>query len=150
VLSLFKTKELLYKKFIKDKKILDWFFDNWMKMLTPIEENIYILKSLKQKGYWLYFLSNFIKEAYIYVEGKYDFFKYFSGGILSCYVHHLKPEPEIYKALIGKYEIKPEESIFIDDHIDFLKKAKEFGFETIHYQSSTNLKNELKNFNIFL
>jgi putative hydrolase of the HAD superfamily len=77
VLSLLEAEELLYKKFPEDKKILDWFFDNWMKMLTPIEENIYILKSLKQKGYWLYFLSNFIKEAYIYVEGKYDFFKYF-------------------------------------------------------------------------
>ena len=36
---------------------------NWTHMMTPLQKNVEIVKELKEKGYHLYLLSNFHKEA---------------------------------------------------------------------------------------
>ncbi|MEJ2249957.1 MAG: HAD family phosphatase [Candidatus Lokiarchaeota archaeon] len=148
VITLKKAENLFYEKFPEERAILDWFLPHWMEMLTPIDENVAILESLNEQGYPLYILSNFIKEAFDFVTEKYNFLHFFNGGILSCNVHYLKPEPEIYESLIKEYNLEPKNSLFIDDHYDFLITAKEFKFRTIHYNSSQNLKEKLLKFGI--
>lgn len=143
VLSMKAAKNLFYETFPEEREVLFWFLEIWMEMLTPIERNVRILKLLRQKGYKLYILSNFIKEVFLYVKEKYQFFDYFDGGILSYDVHFLKPESEIYKSLIKKYRLEPSNTLFIDDHYEFLEKAEEFGFETLYYSPSTDLLKDL-------
>ena len=88
----------------------------WYEYLTPIEGMEELIKELKDSGYKIYLLSNAGFNQHDYWE-KIPAHKYFDGGIVSCDVKAVKPFKEIYEALYNKYNIKPEESFFIDDLI---------------------------------
>ena len=45
----------------------------------------------------------------------FGFVKHMDGGIWSCDVHMIKPDPGIYKSLFDKYGIVPEECLFISN-----------------------------------
>ena len=144
VLTWKEAKKIYLEKFPEEKDILKPFLESAWEMLTPIEENVKILRELKEKGYNLYVLSSFIKEAFAYVRKKYDFFSLFDGILLSYQEKLIKPEKEIYQKLVDRFDLNPEECIYIDDHDFILKPAEKLGMKTIHFTENTDLKNELK------
>jgi len=147
-ISLKNAKEEFLKKFPEENNFILMFFTHWMEMLTPIQENVKILHELKSNGYKTYILSNFIIEAFEYVKDKYDFLSLFDGKIISGNVKVIKPEFEIYQKLIDKYNLIPEECIFIDDVRAFLSRAKKLNMKTILFSQNTDLRSELKKFNV--
>jgi putative hydrolase of the HAD superfamily len=136
------------QKFPERKTIIDLFFENWMEIFVPIQENVKIIQDLKKKEYDCYYLSNFIREAYEFVIKKFEFFNFFNGGIISAYVKAIKPEIEIFTYLLEKYELNPEECVFIDDVYGFLRPARKLGFKTIQYVPNFDLRQELNNLGI--
>lgn len=119
--------------------------ENWTKMLTTINENIQLVYDLKEKGYSLYLLSNFHSEAIQTMFQKYDFFKLFDGGVISAHEHVVKPDEQIYHILLEKYQLNPEESLFIDDSLANIYAANRLGIDGIHLPYQANLKQELIN-----
>jgi len=146
--SLEKVESIFISKYPEEKDFISLFFNHWMEMLTPIEENISILLDLSESGYKTYILSNFIKEAFKFVKEKFDFFTLFDGQIISGEEKVIKPEKAIYESLLRHYQLIPEESLFIDDVLFFLKPAKKLGISTIWNRPHTDLRKELKKFNI--
>jgi len=143
------ARTIFLSKFPQEKEFIELFFDQWMDMLTPIEENIEILKELKELGFKTYILSNFIKETFVHVSSKYSFFSLFDGQIISGVENVIKPEKAIYELLLSRYNLAPEESLFIDDILFFLKPAKKLGMKTIWNRPETDLKEELKKLDIY-
>lgn len=125
-------------------------FENWYELLTPIEDSVKVLRELKNAGYRVYFLSNFHLLAFEDVIKRYDFFKIFDGGIVSYKEKLIKPEQDIYKRIIEKYHLKPEESIFIDDAQANIEGARKLNFNTILFKNSKDLREKLKTYNIHL
>ena len=121
---------------------------DWYRLLTPIEETIDILRRVKENGYHTYILSNFHMRAYGYVTSQYDFFRLFDGGIISYKEKLLKPEIEIYLRLSHRYNIKPEETVFIDDGIDNIDAAKKLSFNTVLYYDPKDLIEKLRSYEI--
>ena len=74
------------------------------------------LIDLKARHYHIYLLSNYGREFFEELEKKANFFAYIDGKIISYEVNVKKPDMEIFHLLIEKYNIKPEESVFIDDN----------------------------------
>ncbi len=146
------TEEEALNKFIErnpEKEIiLREMMSKFYNIFTPIDSSIMILKYLRLQGYNLLFLSNIHIGIYGHIIEKYDFFKEFAGGIISAKVKQLKPETDIFFSLIGKYNIKPVESIFIDDTVHNIQTANKLGFETIHLTDPDTLKDDLKLFGI--
>ncbi|MFO7794699.1 MAG: HAD family hydrolase [Promethearchaeati archaeon] len=142
--------EIFLKKYPEYKELLKKFFedDRWMDMLTPITQNVEIVKLLKKEGYNLYILSSFIKEAFEYIESRYTFLSLFDGRVISYQEGMIKPEKEIYQILLKRYNLRPEECLFIDDHKIILEPAKKLGMKVIHYQNSKDLREELIKFSI--
>ena len=147
--SLENARTIFLSKYPDEKEFIELFFDQWMDMLTPIDENIKILEELKELGYRSYILSNYIKEAFSYVGSKYSFFSLFDGQIISGVENVIKPEKEIYELLLSRYNLIPEESLFIDDILFFLKPAKKLGMKTIWNRPETDLREELKRLYVF-
>ena len=116
--------------------------------MTPIEDNVELLKELKMKGYNLFLLSNFHKEAYDKVFRKYSFFEFFDGIFISSHYGLLKPEREIYVKMLQKFSLNPAECIFIDDTPVNISAARELGIEGIVFKDPASLKQELKKFKI--
>jgi len=113
------------------KQEINYFLNNLPNYLTPIEERIIILKKIKEQGYKTYILSNFAKELFNPIFLRNDFFNFFDGMIISHQVHTVKPEPEIYRLLLQKYNLTPTTCLFIDDLQKNIDGAKFFGIDGI-------------------
>jgi len=148
--SLENAEVIFISKYPEEEELITLFFNHWMEMLTPIEENISILLDLSESGYKTYILSNYIKEAFKFVKEKFDFFTLFDGQIISGEEKVIKPEKAIYESLLRRYQLIPEESLFIDDILFFLKPAKKLGISTIWNRPHTDLREELKKFNVVI
>lgn len=55
---------------------------------------------------------------------------FFEDMFLSFEMHQVKPNEDIFRALIQKTGVKPEESFFIDDSVDNCRVANELGIAT--------------------
>lgn len=120
--------------------------DNWIDILTPIEGTIQIVNELKEKGFKLYLLSNFHSLAFENIYSKYDFFKYFDGGVISYKENLIKPETEIYTKLLDTYGLNAKECLFIDDTLVNTEAADRLDFNTIHFSNCETLEDDLHKF----
>ena len=100
------------------------------------------IEELKSKGLKIYYLSNFSEQARYECSEALDFIQYTDGGVFSFDSHLIKPDYEIYRYLLSKYGLQPEESIFIDDTEINIIAASELGFNTVHFK---NLKEAQEN-----
>ena len=117
--------------------------ENWMSMLTPMEESISILKELKTKEYRIYILSNYHEKSFKYINENNEFFRLVDGKVVSSEVKLLKPEKEIYEELLSKYSLKPEECLFIDDTLVNVQAAREIGIKGVWFKNPNELRKEL-------
>jgi len=77
----------------------------------------------------------------------FHFIEIFDVSIFSAEVKERKPEPEIYRIMLDRLEVKPEESIFIDDFPENIEGAKKLGITTILFK---NTKDTIQNINFML
>lgn len=114
------------------------------KLVQEFDYSAEFVKKLKSNGYKVYLLSNYGKTNFAYARSNFKFIPYVDGGIISYEIHYIKPEPEIYQALIDKYHFNPQEAVFLDDSLANLEGAKPFGFHTIHFTQFDKAVEELR------
>lgn len=107
-------------------------FDSWMPLMTPLEPTVILLPRLKNAGYRLYYLSNFHVLAWQWMWERHGFFQMFDGGAVSYALRSLKPEPEIYLALLSQNGLNAEECVFLDDREENVEAAVALGIRGIH------------------
>ena len=137
--------EVFTKRVPEEKESIEKLFrENISSCISPIEENVEIMRKLKNNGYNVYILSNFHQPAFEYIRESWDFIREFNGDVVSCYYHYIKPEREIYETLLNKYNLTPSETIFIDDVDANINGAKELGIGGIHLPDYKILSELLK------
>lgn len=114
-------------------------FDLRIDLLFPMEKNVMLLPELKQKGYRLYYLSNFTADIFPEIRSLNPFFNLFDGGIISADVRVSKPDETIYRLLIGKYSLAAGESLFIDDLEINVRAAEKTGMKGLHTNGADNI-----------
>jgi len=100
-------------------------------MLTPIMPAIGVLPKVREAGHRLFYLSNYHRELSRYIQQKYDFFSLFDGGVFSCDVHMVKPDPGIYRYFLDKYSLNPQDCVFFDDTEENIRGAQASGMRGI-------------------
>lgn len=121
------------------------YYDRWEEMLDgEIKGTVEIFRRLKSAGMPLYALSNWSHEAFPVAYGKYDFMKEFDGLVVSGYEKLLKPDHAIYRVLMQRYGVNPEEAVYIDDNKPNADAAAELGFHAVHFTSPEQLRTELR------
>jgi 2-haloacid dehalogenase len=135
----------LSRKFPHYSHLIQAYHDHWKDSIgISYTGTIEIMKQLKQKGYPLYGLSNWSAETFPLIQGKFDFFHLLDDMVISGKVGYVKPEPEIYEIMLEKINRPAQECLFIDDSLPNIQQAQKMGVETIHFQSSEQLKIELR------
>lgn len=112
-------------------------------MVTPRAYAIPWIKQLKENGYQVLFLSNFSKKAHIECAESLSFLPYTDGGILSYQEKMIKPNPEIYRLLISRYKLVPQESVFLDDTLKNVEAARAEGIQGILFRTKEQAEDEL-------
>lgn len=138
---------LLQNKFPEYHDLIQLYYDKWEKMLN--KENpgtVSLLYKLKEK-YNIYGLTNWSAETIEIAYRRFSFFKEFNGIVVSGEEKLTKPDKRIYHLLLNRYNLKAENTIFIDDSIINIKAAKEIGFHAIRFENSGQLEAELLSIN---
>ncbi len=137
--------EILVEKHPEWEKEIRAYYDNWTTMLrSDIPENVAVLRKLEHTDYRLFGLTNWSAETFPYALANYDFFQIFERKIVVSGTEKLiKPDPEIWKILTERYQIKPEETVFIDDNAKNIEVAKKLGFITVHITENADLEKQL-------
>lgn len=119
-------------------------YDDIRGMVTARDYAISWVQELKAKGYHVYYLSNFSKKAEEECSDALTFIPYTDGGILSWKDKLIKPDPEIYRLLLKRYDLNAQECVFVDDLPENVEGAVRQGFHGIVFESMEQTKGELE------
>ena len=130
------------------KDLVEDFINNYINHVYIDDKIIELIKDLKKQGYKIYLLSN--TQKYSYEKFIKDIEYLFDGITLSFKEHLLKPYNAIYERLIDKYNLVPEESLFIDDREDNISTANKYGIKgrKVERNSIEDIKKVLQEYNI--
>ncbi|MBO5198585.1 MAG: HAD family phosphatase [Lachnospiraceae bacterium] len=119
------------------------FYENIENIITEYPYSTQWVKDLRAAGYKVYLLSNYGEVLFGRCRDKFGFLKEVDGGIISYTVKRIKPDKEIYRILLERYSIKPEEAVFLDDREENIAAAKELGMQGIVFQNKAQADAEL-------
>ena len=97
-----------------DKLIVD-FWKNYNDFAQVNTKVLNLIQKLKDNNYKIYLLSNINPYAFKFVN-KSGLFDLVDGYVLSYQEHKIKPYKAIYNVLLERYNLIPNESVFIDDN----------------------------------
>lgn len=112
--------------------------------LIPVDESLNLIQLLRQNGNKLYILSNMHSASIDYLEKNYSFWDLFDGKVISCRIKMIKPERNIYEYLLTTYQLKANETVFIDDTTINLETASQMGITPILFKDPVQCQTELK------
>ena len=142
-----KIRELL------DKDVSDSEIDNtWNTIISDIpEERIKLLESIKN-NYRIFLLSNSnIIHYELYLKdfqkkyGYNSFDDIFEKAYFSFHIVMRKPNLDIYEYVLKNHNLKPEETLFIDDSIQNIYPAKQLGIKTYFIEEGEEIVSIFKN-----
>lgn len=113
------------------------------KIMTLKEDTYEQLKRLSNK-YKIFCLSNMSHKSWDVILETHTFHKYFIDIIISAQEKLIKPDKKIFTTAIKRFNIKPEETIFIDDLEENIRSAKSVGINGILFDESELCWNSIK------
>ena len=112
-------------------------------LLRKRERTIPWIRALKKAGYKVLVLSNFSKQAIDVNPFMYEFLDETDGGILSYKDKVIKPDRAIYELITKRYDLTPEQCVFIDDTSRNIDAAIAFGMNGIVFENYDQVEDEL-------
>jgi putative hydrolase of the HAD superfamily len=98
---------------------------------------------LKERGLLTAILSNMGDSVLENIQRKFDWLPRFDVLVWS-YQHNLaKPDPAIYRLVLEKLGIKPEEALFIDDKQLNVDAARALGMSALQFSTIEQLRDDL-------
>ena len=121
------------KKFPEFEKEIKFYYPNHGNMVGGFfQKTVDVFYKIKELNYPCFVLSNWSAETYEGMEETYPFLKDFDGKIISGRDFLIKPDPAIYELAISRFDLVPQETLFIDDRLDNIQAAQNLNFQTIH------------------
>lgn len=146
------TSEEFYREVSKHfpaKLSYDTFAHLWNDIFTEHTEMNGLLERLK-KHYPLYLISNTNHLHFEYVRKKFKVLGHFKKLFPSHEVGHRKPDPAMFRHVLEDIKLKPEETIFIDDIVEFVRAAESVGIRGIQFTSREALEEDLRRIGVLL
>ena len=137
----------LISKFPQYTKQIKLYYPNHRKMIKNIfKESVEQLEELKSNNFFCYALSNWSSETFIGMTDDYNFLNKFDGMIISGNEKLVKPNKEIYNLAIKRFNLIPNQTVFIDDKLENIRPAKLLGFNVIHLEDPKLIKHKIRKY----
>ena len=122
-------------------------YDHPENLIELYDYTIPWIREVKARGYRVYVLSNWSNPMYHASRNNHlRFLDEVDGAVFSFQEHLIKPDPAIFQRICERYNIKPEEAVFLDDNEKNVQSSRAFGLNTIHFKSYEQAKAELENY----
>ena len=109
-------------------------------------KNVHLIEYIRQlkKKYKVGILSNvatnWVRDYLLTPEEQ----KLFDAMVFSFETGTSKPDPRIYKTILEKLDVKPEQAVFTDDARHYCDAARQLGMEAIWYEDLPSFKRQLE------
>jgi 2-haloacid dehalogenase len=113
-------------------------------IVGPIDDAIAILRAVKARGVPCYALTNMEPDTYPVRAERYEFFGWFDGTVVSSYEGVVKPEPEIFRRLLARFDLDASSTLMIDDSPRNIETARSLDMQTVQFQSAQQLRSALE------
>ena len=140
--------KLYVQQFGVEASKLEKLVANFKQSLVPIKDSIALLEDLSQLEYKLYCITDNTRETVDFLATKYRFFDKFAGVVVSSEVGATKPDPMMYQTLTAKYNLLPQETVFIDDLSVNVQGAIDVGWHGIVFTTADACKSSLEELGI--
>ena len=122
---------------------------DYTETIRPMNAGVQILKDCHKNGHKIYLLSNWAYESFDLMLEKFaDIFGLCTGMAISGYMQIIKPDKQIFQALLTEYKLDPKETFFIDDREQNTKAAESVGITGIWCDNHKNTRTKLKKLGI--
>ena len=120
---------------------------NWPSYIEIYMEVFPLLVHLKEKGHRIFVLSNTSPVFYELLEEQLSpLNEILDGFVLSCDIKAIKPDPKMFEEILHKYDLNPENCIFLDDVKDNTKMAESLGIKAYQVKQRSDVVDILKKF----
>ena len=104
-----------------------------------------LFKNIKKinKNIKIVIATNHVSYIRQYIKDNFDN-KYLDDIIISSEIHEIKPNKEFYRYILNKYDLNPEELLFLDDNESNILGAKTMGINTIKVDKNTDILKEIE------
>ena len=109
----------------------------------PIDGAVEVLHELKAAGVRCYALTNMEAETYPLRRERFAFMRWFDGTVVSAFEGVAKPDPEIFRRLLRRYELEPPATAMVDDRPANLETASSLGMQIVRFQAAGQLRDWL-------
>lgn len=118
-------------------------YESFDGIIRERKETIPWLIRLREKGYGVYYLSNYPSKVERECRDHMKFLEYMDGGILSYKVKMIKPYADIYEKLLADYGLKAEECLFLDDKPVNCAGAEAVGMKAIVFTTKEEVEKKM-------
>ena len=120
---------------------------NWPSYIEIYMEVFPLLVHLKEKGHRIFVLSNTSPVFYELLEEQLSpLNEILDGFVLSCDIKAIKPDPKMFEEILHKYDLNPENCIFLDDVKDNTKMAESLGIKAYQIKKRSDVVDILQRF----
>ncbi|MFA5084719.1 MAG: HAD family phosphatase [Candidatus Paceibacterota bacterium] len=112
------------------------------------EDTLELIRKLKRNGYKIGLLSNHIEDLLEEIIEKRKFRQIFDVMVTSYKSGIAKPNIAIFKEIVEKLGVKPEECVYIDDLKKNIPPAEQLGMKAILFTDFETLKKKLVSFSV--
>lgn len=126
------------------REAIEMFPLHWGEMLRGEKpRSVALLRRLKSMGYHIYGLTNWSAENIHVAFERFDFLGLLEGTVVSGIEKTVKPEPQLYRILLDRYSLRPEETVFIDDRTENVDTARRLGMHGVVFDDIDSVRTRL-------
>lgn len=98
------------------------------------------IPALQEMGKKVYALTNYPEPSFTLTAERFPFLTRLDGYVVSAREKVAKPDTAIFRLILEKYALRPEETLFVDDSAANIEAARKMGLITWHYQGWQEMK----------
>lgn len=128
------------------EELIRMYYGRWEEMLGFTHNGtLAILKQLVDNpNYRVLALTNWSGETFPVALKKFPWLQWFEGILVSGDEGMRKPHKEIYDLMLARYDIDPDQAVFIDDSPKNVVGSEETGITGIHFTNAKTLAVQLR------
>jgi len=111
--------------------------------LMPIPATVVLIRDLRAAGHQLHFLSNMPVPFAEHLTRSHPLQEWFVSGLFSGQVKQIKPGAEIFAMAERRFEARPEELLFLDDHPANVDAALARDWQAFLFTDAASARREL-------
>jgi epoxide hydrolase-like predicted phosphatase len=133
---------------LSDDDFAEFTIDFWAD--NQVDQEMMVMIRKLRPAYTTAIISNATDTMRQDLDERYHIDDAFDLIVCSAEEKIMKPDPEIFLKTLNRLQVKPSESVFIDDMKSNADAARELGMKAIHYTPAIDLAAELRKFGVMI